>query len=415
MLEILLCSLVTIFPDYLFRRYAQGKRFGHEITFYSVWFELRWGIISCLLLTVGLITAIFYLHPATHNVTAFFRAVPIIPEINGRVAEVYLAPGDLSQDVKRGAPIFRLDSARQEAALETARRAVIEIEAQTAIAQADLLAADGQRQEAEFALKQAQDELATKRELNRHNADTVARRDIEKLENLVSGRQGMIKSATAAMAAASLRISSLLPAQKASAEAAVAQAQVDLDKTVIRAGTDGHVEQFALQVGDFVNAFARPAGILIPQSGGGPRNLVAGFDQIEAQIMKPGMVAEVTCISKPWTIIPMVVASVQKTIAAGQFLLGDQLRDARQVAQPGTLLVVLEPLYQGGLAGVTPGSSCIANAYSSNHDRLAQHDIGLGERFLLHAADTVGIVHAILLRIQALLLPIQTLVLTGSH
>jgi len=60
MLELLLCSLVTIFPDYLYRRYVQGKRFGKEITFYSVWFELRWGITGCLILTVALITVIFY-------------------------------------------------------------------------------------------------------------------------------------------------------------------------------------------------------------------------------------------------------------------------------------------------------------------------------------------------------------------
>ena len=42
MLEMFLCSLVTLLPDYLYRRYVQGKRFGKEITFYSVWFELRW-------------------------------------------------------------------------------------------------------------------------------------------------------------------------------------------------------------------------------------------------------------------------------------------------------------------------------------------------------------------------------------
>jgi hypothetical protein len=46
MLEILLCSMVTILPDYLFRRDAQGKRFGHEITLYSIWFELRWGFVA---------------------------------------------------------------------------------------------------------------------------------------------------------------------------------------------------------------------------------------------------------------------------------------------------------------------------------------------------------------------------------
>ena len=43
MLELMFCSLLTILPDYLYRRYGQGKRIGKEITFYSVWFELRWG------------------------------------------------------------------------------------------------------------------------------------------------------------------------------------------------------------------------------------------------------------------------------------------------------------------------------------------------------------------------------------
>src|SRR5262245_66300465 len=72
MLELLLCSLVTILPDYLYRRYGQGKRFGKEITFYSVWFELRWGITACLILTVSLITVIFYNHSSTNNTTLFF-------------------------------------------------------------------------------------------------------------------------------------------------------------------------------------------------------------------------------------------------------------------------------------------------------------------------------------------------------
>ena len=66
MLELLLCSLLTILPDYLYRRYRQGKRIGHEITLYSVWFELRFGIIACLMLTVSLITMIFYLSPVDH-------------------------------------------------------------------------------------------------------------------------------------------------------------------------------------------------------------------------------------------------------------------------------------------------------------------------------------------------------------
>ena len=88
MLELLICALFTIFPDYLYRRYGQGKRFGRELTLYSVWFELRWGLVTCVMLTVGLITVIFYNHPSTTSATVFFRTVPIVPEINTAPAPI---------------------------------------------------------------------------------------------------------------------------------------------------------------------------------------------------------------------------------------------------------------------------------------------------------------------------------------
>jgi multidrug resistance efflux pump len=151
---------------------------------------------------------------------------------------------------------------------------------------------------------------------------------------------------------------------------------VELDKTVIRAGVAGRVEQFALRVGDIVNPMIRSAGVLIPE-GAGQRSLQAGFAQIEAQVMKVGMVAEVTCVSKPWTVIPMVVTQVQDFIAAGQFRGGEQLIDP------------------------------------SNHDAIASKDVVTVRRLALHAVDAVGFVHAMILRVQALLLPIKTLVFSG--
>jgi multidrug resistance efflux pump len=410
MLELLLCSLLTIFPDYLYRRYRQGKRLGKEITFYSVWFELRWGIITCLMLTVALITVIFYFHPSTTTATLFYRTVPIIPETMGRVSEVHV--GSISAPVKKGDVIFKLDSAKQEAALETARRKIAEVDAALLAAQADILKAEGQIQEAKGAYQQASDELDTKRELQKRNAGIVPQRDIEKLVVLLAGRQGALDSATASKQSAMSRVSALLPAERASAEAAMAEAQVDLDKTYVRAGVDGRVEQFGLRVGDIVNPMIRSAGILIPD-GAGRQTLSAGFGQIEAQVMKVGMVAEASCISKPWMIIPMVVTGVQDYIAAGQFRGGEQLVEAQQVQRPGTILTFLEPIYQGGLDGVTPGSSCIVNAYTSNHDLIAAKETGAFKGFVLHAVDAVGFVHAMLLRVQALMLPIKTLVLSG--
>jgi len=409
MLELILCSMLTILPDYLYRRYVQGKRLGKEITFFSVWFELRYGIVCCLMLTVSLITLIFYFHPSTSTATLFFRTVPILPETNGRVAEVL---HDYSAPVAKDAVIFRLDSSKQEAALETARRKIAEVDASLIAAKADVLKTEGQIQEAKSAVQQAQDELDVKSELQRRNPGIVPQRDIEKLQVMVEGRKGSLDAANASKQSAELRVSTLLPAEKASAEAALAQAQVDYDKTFVRAGVAGRVEQFFLRVGEIVNPLMRPAGILIPE-GAGQRSLQAGFGQIEAQVMKVGMVAEAACISKPWTIIPMVVTGVQDYIAAGQFRGGEQLLEAQNTMRPGTILVFLEPMYKGGLEGVTAGSSCIVNAYTSNHELISSGKLSAAKSFGLHAVDAVGLVHALLLRIQALLLPIKTLVLSG--
>jgi multidrug resistance efflux pump len=335
--------------------------------------------------------------------------VPILPEGSGRVAEVNF---DFSAPVKKGDILFKLDSSKQQAALETAKRKIAEVDASLIAARADVAKTEAQIGEAKASYQQARDELDTKSELQRRNPGIVPQRDIEKLQVLVDQRQSGVDSAAASRESAVLRVSTLLPAEKASAEAEQAQAQVELDKTSVRAGVDGRVEQFLVRAGDVVNQMMRPAGILIPD-GAGRRSLQAGFGQIEAQVMKPGMVAEATCISKPWVIIPLVVTSVQDFIAAGQFRTGELLIDPQNLQRPGSILVFLEPLYQDGLDGVTPGSTCIVNAYTSNHDVIADKKTGALKGFALHAVDATGLVHALLLRIQALLLPVKTLVLSG--
>ena len=77
MLELLFCSLFTLVPDYLYRRYVQGKRIGREITIFSAGYELRYGITACLMLTVLLITIVFYFHP-------FLRKALFMPAMSAR-------------------------------------------------------------------------------------------------------------------------------------------------------------------------------------------------------------------------------------------------------------------------------------------------------------------------------------------
>src|SRR6185295_12431758 len=100
--------------------------------------------------------------------------------------------------------------------------------AELVAAKTDVAAAEGKIVEAKSAYQQAVDELETKEEIYRRNPGAVATRDIDKLRVTVQGRQGSIDAAAAAKAQAEARLSFLLPAEKASAEAELAQAEVDL-------------------------------------------------------------------------------------------------------------------------------------------------------------------------------------------
>jgi multidrug resistance efflux pump len=206
----------------------------------------------------------------------------------------------------------------------------------------------------------------------------------------------------------------LLPAQRAIAEATFAQAQVDQAKTVVYAGVDGMLQQFTLRVGDVVNPAIRPAGVLIPESGG-REMLVAGFGQIEAQVIKIGMIGEAACSAKPFVIVPLVVTEIQDVIAAGQLAVSERLVDLEQMAGSGTIFTYLKPLEEGALSSIPPGSSCHVTLYTSNHERLESEELGTPTRIALHLVDTVGLAHAMILRIQALLIPVTTLVFSGGH
>src|SRR5690606_37589595 len=102
-------------------------------------------------------------------------------------------------------------------------------------------------------------------------------------------------------------------------------------------------------------------------------------------------------------------------IAAGQYRASDQLIDVQQMARPGTVTAILEPLYPGHYGNIPPGSNCVANVYTSNHDELASGKAGTLRTLFLHAVDATAVVHAAILRMQAVMAPVQILVLSGGH
>ncbi len=406
MLELIFSALITIVPDYLYRRYKQGKRWGHEITLFNVWYELRWGLTACAILAVTLITVIFYFHPSTRNVSAIFRTVTILSDRGGRVAEVYVANNEA---VKAGDAIFRLDTTRQEAAVETAQSRINEIDAALGLIVTEIAAAEARVEAAEADLSQAANDLQRRLSLAERNDTVVSEQELERLQTAVSSAESQRTAAIAALDGAKLRQTTLLPAQKESALAVVREAENEIAKSTVFAEVDGTVTQFLLKPGDIVNPILRPAGILVPDVTGQGR-FVAAFGQISVNVLKPGMLVEITCASKPLTVVPMFVDEVQDAIAAGQFRPGDALLDQQDRARPGTVTVFLAPIYPKHLEGIPPGSACVGVAYTSRAKEIDAGEITGFSAFIARIVDGMGIANAIVLRAQAILLPVKVLV-----
>ncbi len=406
MLELVFSALITIVPDYLYRRYKQGKRWGQEITLFNVWYELRWGLTACAILAVTLITVIFYFHPSTRNVSAAFRTVTILTDRVGRVAEVYVAN---NEDVMAGEPIFRLDTTRQEAAAETAQRRIEEIEAALGLTATEVANATARVEATEADLAQATSDLERRLELAERNNTVVSEQELERLQTAVTGAESQRAAAIASLDGAKLRQTTLLPAQLETARAVLREAENEISKSTVFAEVDGTVTQFLLKPGDIVNPILRPAGILVPEVTGQGR-FIAAFGQISASVLKPGMLVEITCASKPLTIVPMVVDDVQGAIAAGQFRPGDTLLDQQDRARPGTVTAFLAPIFPQHLDSIPPGSACVGVAYTSRAKEIDAGEITGLSAFIARIVDGMGIANAIVLRAQAILLPVKTLV-----
>ncbi|PSL20596.1 HlyD family secretion protein [Shimia abyssi] len=406
MLELIFSALVTLLPDYLFRRYRQGKRLGIEITLFNVWYELRWGLTACAILAISLLTVIFYYHPTTNTVSAAYRTVTVLSERAGRVEEVYV---DNNAYVSSGDPIFRLETSQQEAAAETARRRLDEIAAAAGLIGTEIAGAEARLKAAEVELAQFRDDLQRREDVAVRNGTVVSEQELARLRSGVEAAALMRDGAEAALEGAKQRRDMVLPAQAASARAMLAEAENVIATSTVYASVDGTVTQFLLKPGDIVNPILRPAGILVPDRTGEGR-FVASFGQISSSVLKVGMLMEITCATKPMTVIPMVIAARQEAIAGGQFRPGDALLDLQDRRRPGTVTVFLEPLFTGQTDDIQPGSACVGVAYTSRAAQIRDGEIAGFSAFVAQIVDGMGIANALVMRAQSILLPVRALV-----
>jgi multidrug resistance efflux pump len=296
------------------------------------------GIVGIVLLLL----IMNYNHPFTTNARIYFSVTPVLPGVRGRVLEV---PAQANAPLKEGAVLFRLDPkpyeyvvAQKKAALAEAEQNVKQLKASL-----DQATAAADRANAQFDLAQQeydrQAQLFERKVVAQATLDTATR-------NREASKQAWV-GAKAEEERARLAYSSNIDGVNttvARLTAELADAQYDLDQTVVRAPGNGFVTQVALRPGMFVGASALRPVMAFVNTNLYDQGLGAAFQQNSLQRVKPGDEAEIAFDAVPGRVFKAKVRIVLDAIAAGQIQATGALIDYGARTEGGRALAIIDPV-----------------------------------------------------------------------
>jgi multidrug resistance efflux pump len=299
--------------------YAVFKIFRIPVNQWTLATAVLGGIfgISLLLLIMN------YNHPFSTNARIYFPVTPIIPGVKGRVVEV---PVPANTPLKQGDVLFRIDPKPFEYVVQQKRAALAEAEqnVKQLKASVDQASAGSERAKAQLALAQQnydrQAELLERRVVAQATLDTASR-------NLDTAKQTLAE-ARAIEDRARLAYASTIDGVNTTVTrltSELADAQYDLDQTVVRAATGGFVTQIALRPGMYVTPLPlRPVMVFVHD---GDRTLAAAFQQNTLQRVRASDEAEVAFDAIPGRVFKGKVRIVLDAIALGQIQATGALQD----------------------------------------------------------------------------------------
>lgn len=307
-----------------------------------------------------------YNHPFSSKGRFYFYTTPIVPVVRGMVIE---APVKGGTQMKKGDVLFKIDPTRYAAIVD---------EKEAALAEANQTAKQltSRRKSSEARVEQSKADSDRNR---------IAYERVEKLgSNAVSQQEidtkrGLYYSALATLAAAEADLESAILAETsqidgvntavARLQAELAAAQYDLDQTVVRAPSDGTVEQSFLREGMMaVPLPLKPVMVFTPAE---PPSFAGAFLQNSAQRLYPGAHAEVVFPAVPGRVFQAKVTDIQEAIAQGQLQPNGALLDPESVIGHGRVIVKLD--IEGDLDDylLVPGTEGIVAVYTEHFHHLA--------------------------------------------
>ena len=330
-------------------------------------YTLLTAVLGGAALVGALVLGMNYNHPFSSQARFYFNTTPIVPAVSGVVTEV---PVQGNTMLKAGDILFRIDPTpfenavkAKEAALAAAVQTTHQLRATAESAQKKLESALADRDGAKDVFDRSKKLLET---------GAIAQVQFERNKNNFNAAEATAQSAKAEADRALLEAEAVV--QGVNTDVARLQAELDtakfnLEQSVVRAPTDGTVQQNFLRRGMFAASMPlRPVMIFLHDE---KPKFTAAFLQNSAQRIEEGSEAEFILPAVPGRFFKGKVGAVGAFIAQGQLQPSGNLIDPEQIKGEGRILVRIEPQEDLSKYLIVPGSTAQVAIYTHHMHHLA--------------------------------------------
>src|SRR5437667_839061 len=330
-------------------------------------FSLLTAALGGIAILAALLLGMNYNHPFSSEARFYFNTTPIVPGVSGVVIEVPVKSGTM---LKAGDVLFRIDPTpsenavkAKEAALADALQTTKQLRETSDSAQKKLESALADRDGAKDIFERSKKLLET---------GVIAQVQFERAKNTYNAAEATAQSARAEANRALLEAEAVVKGVNtdvARLQSDLDTAKFNLEQSVVRAPTDGTVQQNFLRRGMFAASMPlRPVMIFLHNE---PPKFTAAFLQNSAQRIEEGSEAEFILPAVPGRFFKGKVSAVGAFIAQGQLQPSGNLIDPEQIKGEGRILVRIDP--EEGISKylIVPGSTAQVAIYTHHMHHLA--------------------------------------------
>ena len=304
--------------------------------------------------------------PYTSQARVHALVVPIASQVSATVIDVFVSN---NQFVKEGEELFRIDPDRFQLAVETAEANLQSARQATGVSATNITAAEASLGAAIANRQRAEQDVERMRGIREEDPGAISVRRLQSAEAVYAISLQQVEAARASLEKArqdfgeegeqNVRI--------LQAQAALGQAQLDLERTSVRAPTDGLVTDVRVDRGNFASTGAPQMTFLAVHNVW----VQADFTENNLGNIEPGADVEIAFDAMPGKVFKGTVRSMGYGVAVDTAALGalptiENNRQWLRDAQRFPVVVDVDDLGSSKMSGIRVGSQASVTVYTGD-------------------------------------------------